>query len=106
MNDMIQQLQNKFTEVKQGHEQQLKNQEKVENLTQTNTSQINDKDETIQKLMYEKNAFIDKLQTEKHEVLAQEVVGFRKDLEVFKTNLIASGQISPSFSMADGNRMQ
>jgi len=30
---------------------------------------------------------------------------FRKDLEIFKSNLIASGQSPPSFTLADGNRL-
>ena len=31
--------------------------------------------------------------------------GFRKDLEVFKTNLIAAGQLTPHYSLEDGKRL-
>lgn len=48
------------------------------------------------KIMYE-------VQTEK---VNKEITGFRKDLEVFKTNLIAAGQMTASFSLSDGNRLQ
>ena len=33
------------------------------------------------------------------------IEGFRKDLEIFKTNLIATGQLTPSYSLVEGNRL-
>ena len=44
-----------------------------------------------------------KVQTEK---MNKEISSFRKDLEIFKTNLIAAGQIQASFPLTDGNRLQ
>ena len=45
---------------------------------------------------------MNKVQTEK---VDKEIANFRKDLEIFKTNLIAAGQITASFSLSDGNRL-
>ena len=33
------------------------------------------------------------------------VEGFRKDLEVFKTNLIAAGQLTTPYTLIEGNRL-
>ena len=42
------------------------------------------------------------IQTEKTDA---QLLAFRKDLEVFKTNLIAAGQLTASYTLQDGNRL-
>lgn len=42
------------------------------------------------------------IQTEKTNATVE---GFRKDLEIFKTNLIAAGQFTPPYTLVEGNRL-
>lgn len=42
------------------------------------------------------------IQTEKVDATLE---GFRKDLEIFKSNLIAAGQLTPSYTAIEGSRL-